>query len=96
MKKHEVLRVRLIAKQPGLESDRIIIERLSKQLDRWELWYEATTKQMRKINTENKELRGKVAALEDKMKRLLLEWNPPTARRLFQRSAGAKTKARQA
>jgi len=31
---------------------------------------------MRQIITENKELQEKVASLEEKMKQLLLEWNP--------------------
>lgn len=94
LKKYEVLRVRLLVKPPGLESDRLEIERLSKQLDRWELYYEANTRYLQKLHAENKELRVKVAGLEDKMKQLLLAWKPPTGRRLFQGSAGTKAKSR--
>ena len=94
LNKYEVLRVRLLVKPPGLESDRLEIERLSKRLDHWELYYEANTKYLQKLHAENKELRARVAGLEDNMKKLLLAWKPPTDRRLFQGSAGTKTKPR--
>src|SRR5271165_5215640 len=94
LKKYEVLQVRLLVKPPGLESDRLEIERLSKRLDQWELYYEANTKYLQKLHAQNKELRARVAGLEDNMKQLLLAWKPPTARRLFQSSAGTRTKPR--
>ena len=92
LKKYEVLRVRLLVKPPGLESDRAAIEDLKRRLGLWELWYEATTAQMRKLYSQNKELQAKITGLEDNMKRLLLAWKPPTDRRLFQGSARARTR----
>ena len=53
LKKYEVLQVRLLVKPPGLESDRLEIERLSKRLDQWELYYEANTKYLQKLHAQN-------------------------------------------
>jgi len=87
LRKYDVLRLRLLVKPPGLESDRLEIERLSKRMNGWELYYEGNQRHLQKLYAENKELRAKVASLEDKMAQLLLEWNPPAPRRLFQKSA---------
>ena len=84
LRKCEVLRVRLLVKPPGLESDRAEIEELKRRLGIWEVWCEETTKQMRRLFAENRELKAKVASLEGRMQQLLREWNPPASRRLSQ------------
>lgn len=65
VKTYEVLRIRLLVKPPGLESDRLEIERLNKRIDRWELYYEANTRYLQTLHAENKDLRARVAGLED-------------------------------
>ena len=87
VKKYEVLRVRLLVKPPGLESDRASIAYLQKRLAQWDVWYKANEKNIQAIYAQNKELRIKVAGLEEKMERLLRAWNPPATRKLFQGKA---------
>lgn len=94
LKKYEVLRLRLLVKPPGLESDQAAIKKLQEQLAGWGSWYKANEKFIRSVYANNKELREKVSRLEDKMRELLLRWNPPTNRKLFQGAAGLRTSRR--
>ena len=88
LKKYDVLRVRLLVKPPGLESDRAAIKKLQERLAAWDTWYKANEENIQGIYAKNKELRESLARLEEQMKQLLLRWNPPPERKLFQ--AGTK------
>jgi len=93
LKKYEVLRVRLLVKPPGLESDREAIKYFKERLASWELWYKANEKNIQDIYAKNKDLREKMSRLEEQMKELLLKWNPPPKLKLFQGPSKApKTK----
>jgi len=95
LKKYEVLRVRLLVKPPGLESDRASIKKLQERLAGWESWYKANEKSIQDIYAKNKELREKMSRLEEQMKQLLLRWNPPPEKKLFQEPPKARAKSRQ-
>jgi len=92
LKKYEVLRVRLLVKPPGLESDRAAIKKLQERLAVWETWHKANEKNIQDIYAKNKALREKLSRLEEQMTQLLLRWNPAPDRKLFQGPVAARTK----